>query len=151
MLRDQLSDALKGAMKEKDKLATSTVRLILAAIKDRDIAGRGKNGGDGIDDDEILDVLTMMVRQRRESMEMYSKAGRDELATQEQGEISVIERFLPAQLSSEDTAQAIDAVIAEIGAGSIKDMGRTMALLRERYAGQMDFSAAGALARERLG
>lgn len=151
MLRDQLKDALTGAMKAKDKLAVSTIRLILAAIKDRDIAGRGKNGGDGIGDDEIMEVLVTMVRQRRESSETYRGAGRDELAEQEEGEIEVIERFLPKQLSPEETAVAIDAVIGEIGASSIKDMGRTMAALRERYAGQMDFGRAGALAKERLG
>ena len=151
MLRDRLNEALKTAMKEKDPLALGTVRLILAALKDRDIAERGKGNLDGIVDDEILSMLQSMIKQRRDSIELYEKGGRLELAQQEAEEIDVIETFLPEQMSEEDTAAAVNTVIEELGAESLKDMGRTMGTLKERYAGQMDFSKASALVKARLG
>lgn len=154
MLRDDITQSLKTAMKGQDKIATSTLRLILAAIKDRDIAARGKGerdgDGNGVSDQEILAVLQTMVRQRQESIKLYEQGGREDLAGQERQEIAIIEGFLPKQMSGEEVAAAVEAVIAETGADSLKDMGRTMALLRERHAGQMDFGKASALIKTRL-
>ena len=150
MLREQLADALKAAMKARDQVTVSTVRLILAALKDRDIATRGQDREDGLSDDEILQLLTTMVRQRRESIALYEQGGRDELAAREAAEIAVIERFLPRQLDEAETAAAIDRVIDELGAANLKDMGRTMGALKEKYAGQMDFARASGLVKQRL-
>lgn len=150
MLRARLSEALKTAMRERDPAAVSTVRLILAALKDRDIAARGKGNADGIGEQEILQLLQSMVKQRRESIELYAKGGRQDLVDQEQGEIAVIERFMPQQMDEAAASAAIAAIIAESGAGSIKDMGRVMALLRERHAGQMDFTRASQLVKQAL-
>jgi uncharacterized protein YqeY len=147
MLRARLNDELKAAMKSKDQRAVSTVRLILAALKDRDIAARGKGNTDGISEEEIGDLLQKMVR---ESIELYEQGNRQDLAQQEREEIQVIERFLPKQMSEADMDAAVSAVIAELGAGSIKDMGRVMAALKQRHSGQMDFSKAGALVKQRL-
>ena len=151
MLRQQISDALKTAMKAKDASSTSTLRLILAALKDRDIAARGKGNSDGINDDELLGLLQSMIKQRRESIVMYEKGGRMELAQQEAGEIAIIENFLPAQMSDEELTEAVSSVIAEVGATSIKEMGKVMGALKQQYAGQMDFSKAGAEVKNRLG
>jgi uncharacterized protein YqeY len=150
MLRARLNDELKAAMKAKDQRAVSTVRLILAALKDRDIAARGKGNTDGIGEEEIGDLLQKMVRQRRESIELYEQGNRQDLAQQEREEIQVIERFLPKQMDEAEMDAAVSAVIAELGAGSIKDMGRVMAALKQRHSGQMDFSKAGALVKQRL-
>lgn len=150
MLRARLNDELKAAMKAKHQRAVSTVRLILAALKDRDIAARPKGNTDGISDEEIGDLLHKMVRQRRESIELYEQGKRPDLAQQEREEIVVIERFLPKQMSEGEVAEAISAVVAELGVGSIKDMGRVMAALKQRYSGQMDFSKASALVKQRL-
>ncbi len=150
MLRSRLNDALKDAMKSQDSLAVSTLRLILAALKDRDIAGRGKGNDEGISEDEVLEMLQKMVRQRRDSIEMYTKGGRDELAEREANEITVIERFLPQALGEDEMRAAIDAVIAELDASSIKDMGRVMGELKQRFAGQMDFGKASAIVKETL-
>ena len=133
MLRDEFRKALKGAMKAKDKRAVATLRLILAALKDRDIAARGKGNLQGIGGDEILAMLQSMVKQRRESMALYEQGGRLELAELEGEEIAVIERFLPAQLGDEEMLEAVTGVIGELGAKSLKDMGRTMAALKERF------------------
>ena len=150
MLRQRLSDALKVAMKSKDRLATSTLRLILAAVKDRDIAARGKGNADGISDDEVMGVLQTMVRQRDESIVFYEKGERPELAEKEAQEIVVIRSFLPEQMDEEQLARAVTEAMDELGAASLKDMGRTMALLRERYAGRMDFAKASVLLKARL-
>lgn len=150
MLRTQLNEALKEAMKAKDSCATSTIRLILAALKDRDIAARTQGGGEKISDAQILEVLQKMVRQRRESIEMYAKAGRQDLVDREGREIEVIERFLPKPLSEAEAGQAVEAVIAELEASSIKEMGQVMGELKRRYAGRMDFAKASALVKERL-
>ncbi len=150
MLRTRLNEALKEAMKAKDQRAVSTVRLILAALKDRDIAARSRGVTDGIDETEILSMFQTMIKQRQESITMYEQGGRCELAEQEREEIAVIERFLPKQLSDTETKQAIDEVIAEIGAASIKDMGRTMAELRARYAGRMDFTKVSGIVKQVL-
>ncbi|MEQ9329498.1 MAG: GatB/YqeY domain-containing protein [Rhodospirillales bacterium] len=150
MLRQQLSDALKTSLKEKKERAVSTIRLILASLKDRDIAARSSGNLDGITDDEILKLLQSMVKQRNESITLYEKGGRLELAEQEREEIEVIKSFLPAQMSDAEIEAAVDALIADSGAESIKDMGRIMSGLRESYAGKMDFAKAGALVKQRL-
>jgi uncharacterized protein len=150
MLRERLKKALKEATLAKDTCATATVRLILAALKDRDIAARGKDGASEISDDEILSLLQTMVKQRRESIEMYVKGGRQDLADREADEIDVIRRFLPEQMGDIAISQAVEGVIGELGAGSLKEMGKVMATLRERYAGRMDFAKASAVAKEKL-
>ena len=151
MLREQINQALKDAMLAKDARATSTLRLITAALKDRDIAARSKGRTEGIDDNEILQMLQTMIKQRRESIEHYEKAGRLELAEQEREEIEIIERFLPRQLDEAAMTEAISEVIADIGAEGLKDMGKTMGALKERYAGQMDFGRASAIVKAQLG
>lgn len=152
MLRQEINEALKTAMKGKDARATSTLRLILAALKDRDIAARGEGGNDsGIEDDAILEMLQKMIKQRNDSIEQYKKGDRPDLVQQESEEIEIINRFLPAQMDEAEMASAVDDLISEIGAGSIKDMGKTMGALKERFAGRMDFSKASALVKARLG
>jgi len=151
MLRQQLNDRLKSAMLAKDARVVSTVRLILAALKDRDIAARSRNVMDGIGEDEILSMLQSMIKQRRESISLYEQGGRLELAQQEQDEIAIIETFLPKQMTEAETLDAVRAVIAELGAGGIKDMGRVMAALKERFAGSMDFTKASAATKKELG
>ncbi len=151
MLRTRLTDALKTAMKDKDGMSTATLRLILAALKDRDIAQRGKGDKITISDDEVLGMLQSMIKQRRESIALYEKGGRMELAQQEAEEIAVIEEFLPEQMGADEMAAVIDAIIGETEAASLKDMGRVMAALKESHAGSMDFSKASALVKERLG
>ncbi len=150
MFRTRLSDSLKDAMKAKDQSAVSTLRLILAALKDRDIAARTKGKADGIGDDEILDLLQKMVRQRQDSIEMYDKGGRQDLVDKEAAEIKVIERFLPKQLNEVEISAAVSEVIDALEASSIKDMGRVMGELKQRYTGRMDFGRAGAMVKERL-
>lgn len=151
MLRQQLNDKLKTAMLAKDARMVSTVRLILAALKDRDIAARSRGVMDGIGDDEILSMLQSMIKQRRESIALYEQGGRLELAQQEQDEITIIETFLPKQMDDGETLEAVRAVIAEIGATGIKDMGKVMAALKERFAGRMDFTKASATTKRELG
>ncbi len=150
MLRERLDRSLKASLRQKNQRAVSTVRLILAAIRDRDIAERGKGNPDGIDDREILRVLQTMIRQRQEAIALYEQGGRPELARQEADEISIVQDFLPAQLSDDEIDRAIRAVVSEIGAGGIKDMGRAMGVLRERYAGRMDFAKASAILKRQL-
>ena len=150
MLRTRLTDALKSAMKEKDQRCISTLRLILAALKDRDIAAKGKGNKEGLSEDEILGLLQSMIKQRREAIALFEKGGRMELAQHEAEEIAVIEEFLPEQMSDDDIATAIDGVIADADAGSLKDMGKVMGTLKEKFAGRMDFSKASALVKERL-
>jgi len=149
-VRNQLTTAMKEAMRAKEKKALSTLRLILAALKDRDIAARGKGQTEGIDETEILKMLQTMVKQRRESITMYEKGGRLELAEGERAEITVIERFLPQQLNETETTEAVANVIEELGASSLKDMGNVMSALRERFAGQMDFAKASAAVKQKL-
>jgi uncharacterized protein YqeY len=151
MLRDDIKSALTIAMKDKDKQGVSTLRLIMAAIKDRDIAARSKGVTDGIGDDAILSLMQSMVKQRHESIEMYENGGRMELAQQEAEEISVIKTFMPAQLSAEEVAIFIDEAISATGAESIKDMGKVMGHLKSKFAGRMDFGKAGSTIKNRLG
>ncbi|MDM9621789.1 MULTISPECIES: GatB/YqeY domain-containing protein [unclassified Rhizobium] len=149
MLRDQLAAALKDAMKSKNAERLSTVRLIQAAIKDRDIANRGA-GKEEASDDEILQILAKMVKQRDESAKIYDENSRPELAAKERAEIKVVQDFMPKQLSDSDVRANIAAIIAETGAAGPKDMGKVMAVLKERYAGQMDFSKASGAVKELL-
>ena len=149
MIRDDIKAALVSAMKGGDKPRVATIRLIQSALKNRDIELRGKEAGD--DDVMVTDVLQKMIKQRRESIDMYRKGNRAELADAEAAEIAVIEDFLPAQMSDEELATAIDAIVAETGAASIKDMGKVMAVLKERHAGQIDMAKAGPMVRGKLG
>lgn len=151
MLRQQLNDALKAAMLGKDARTVSTVRLILAALKDRDIAARPKGVTDGIPDAEIQQMLQSMIKQRRESITMYEQGGRPELAKQEADEIVIIEKFLPRQMDEAAITGAVKAAIAACGAGGIKDMGKVMAELKAKHAGCMDFAKAGAVVKKELG
>ena len=150
MLRNELSESLKEAMRAKDKCAISTLRLVLAALKDRDIAARPDGEKAEVDDGEILSMLETMVKQRRESIKMYDQGGRPELADRERNEIAIIEKFLPKQLDDGAIEKAVDAAIKDAGADSLKQMGKVMGVLRERHAGQMDFGKAGAIAKQRL-
>ena len=141
-LRAQLNDAMKEAMKAKDTKRLATVRLMLAALKDRDIAARSETSRDLLGDDEILTLLAKMIKQREESAAVYRQGGRPELAENEEAEIVIIRSFMPAQMDEAAMKDAVQKTIAEVGAGSIKDMGKVMAVLKERYAGQMDFAKA---------
>lgn len=149
-LRPQFNEGLKLAMKAKNQREVSTLRLILAALKDRDIAARGSGNMDGISDDDILDMLRKMVRQRRESIELYEQGGRTELAQQERDEIAIIEKFLPKQMDEAETALAVAAAVTELNAQGLKDMGRVMAFLKERHGGQLDMGKAGSLVKQKL-
>lgn len=150
MLRNRLNESLKEAMRAKDKCAVSTLRLILAALKDRDIAARGKGQTEGVDEDQIIEMLQKMVRQRRDSIEMYRQGQRQDLVEKEAAEIEVIERFLPKQMDEAAVREAVEEAISEQGAESIKDMGRVMAALKSRYAGRMDFAKASGIVKEKL-
>lgn len=155
-MRDRILEATKTAMKSGDKRRLSTLRLITAAIKDRDIAARvdekgQSTGKDRAEDGDILQLLQKMIKQRRESETTYRDAGRPELADKELDEIAIIEEFLPAQMSDEEVKAAVEAVVEEIGASGLKDMGRTMAALKQKYAGQMDFGKASGLVKAALG
>lgn len=149
MLRDQLATQLKEAMKAKNAERLSTVRLIQAAVKDRDIANRG-TGKEQASDDEILQILAKMVKQRDESAKIYEENSRPELAAKERAEIIVIQDFMPKQLSDSEVRANVSAIITETGAAGGKDMGKVMAALKERYAGQMDFAKASATVKELL-
>lgn len=148
-MRDEINDNLKTAIKAQDKRRVGTLRLINAAIKDRDIAARS-HGKDAVSDAEILEILAKMIKQRVESAQTYEDAGRQELATQEREEIEIIKDFMPQQMNQEEIATAVKAVVDEIGAESLKDMGRTMGALKEKYAGRMDFGAANKVVKDLL-
>jgi len=150
MLRDRLNAALKDAMRAKEQRRVSTIRLILAAVKDRDIAGRSAESRDGVSDDEILQILAKMIRQRQDSVEAYEKAQRTDLAAQEREEIQIIEGFQPPQLSEKDIQNACAEAVESVDAKGLKDMGRTMALLKEKYTGLMDFGKASAIVKNLL-
>ncbi|MCB2136913.1 MAG: GatB/YqeY domain-containing protein [Rhodobacteraceae bacterium] len=150
-MRDRITAALKDAMKSRDADRLSTLRLINAAIKDRDIALRGEGGDATVGDAEVLTILGRMVKQRQESARAYEEGGRLELAEKERAEIKVIEEYLPRQLSAEEIDTAIGATITEVGAVTIRDMGKVMAALKGKYSGQMDFGAVGPMVKDRLG
>ena len=149
-MRDTVTAALKAATKAQDKRRVSTLRLMSAAIKDRDIAARTAGKGEATDA-ELLELFAKMIKQREESEKIYAGAGRDELAKQEAEEIVIIREFLPKQLSGEELDKAIAAALAKTGASSVKDMGKVMAELKARFAGQMHFAKASALVKARLG
>lgn len=149
-IRADLKDALKTAMKEKDEIGVTTLRLVLAAIKDRDIAARVEDRCGGATEDEILQLLTKMVKQRTESATVYEEAGRLDLAEQERKEMAVINGFLPQQLDESEIKEACGTVIEELGASGLKDMGKCMGALKERYTGSMDFTKASAVVKQLL-
>lgn len=151
MLREAFSERLKAAMRAKDARAVSTVRMILAALKERDVAARGAGNPNGIAEPEIQRMLQGMVKQRRESIALYRQGNRPELAQQEEAEIAVIDTFLPRQMSEDEIAAAAATAIAATGAAGPKDMGRVMAALRERHAGVLDMAKAGAAVKRLLG
>lgn len=151
MLRQAFTDRLKQAMKARDGRTLSTVRLILAGLKERDVAARGEGNADGVAEPEIARMLQSMIKQRRESIALYEQGERPDLVQQEREEIAVIESFLPQQMSEDEIAAAAQAAIAETGAAGIKDMGKVMAALRSRHSGIIDFSRAGAVVRRLLG
>jgi uncharacterized protein YqeY len=150
-MRDRINAALKDAMKAKEMDRLSTLRLINAAIKDRDISVRAEGNEDGVSDDDLLAILGKMVKQRQESARAYEEGGRLELAEKELAEIRVIEDFLPRQLDQAEVEAAIEAAIAEVGAESIRDMGKVMGELKAKYTGQMDFGAVGPAVKAQLG
>jgi hypothetical protein len=147
-MREKFSSELKAAMKAGEKRRVDTIRMIMAALKDKDIEARGQ--GKAVSGEDILALLQKMVKSRKESLEIYEKAGRTDLATQESEEIAVIHSFLPQQLTDAEVEQAISSAIAETGAASIKDMGRVVTVLKGKYAGRMDFGKASALVKEKL-
>ena len=149
--REEFNTSLKEALKAKDQVAVSTIRLILAALKDRDISARGQGKADGVSDAEILSILQSMVKQRKESAKIYSDAGRHDLAEREEAEIVAIEKFLPSQIDAGEVAAIIEKLIAEVGAKDIKDMGKVMGVLKTKYAGQIDMAKAGGIVKEKLG
>ena len=149
MLREQINDSLKTAVKAQDRRRTCTLRLVNAAIKDRDIAARG-NGKESVDDAEIQQILGKMVKQREESVQIYEQAGRMELAEQEREEMEIIRDFLPRQMSEEEVKVACTRAVEDIGASGLRDMGRTMSALKERYPGQMDFGRASCMVKQIL-
>jgi uncharacterized protein YqeY len=150
-LRTKISDELKTAMKAGDKLRVSTLRLVASAIKDRDIQNRTAGPDSGVNDAQIVEVMAKMVKQRQESVAMYEQGGRPELAQQERSEIDIIQSFMPKQLSDAEVKSVIAAIIQETGAQSVKDMGKVMAGLKAKYAGQMDMAKAGAVVKGLLG
>jgi len=149
--REDFNSALKEALKNKDQVAMSTIRLIMAALKDRDITARGNGNAEGISEGEILSMLQSMIKQRQESSTTYRENGRPELADREEAEIAVIQKFLPKQMDDDEARKAIDEIITEVNAESIKDMGKVMAELKTRYAGQLDMAKAGGMVKAKLG
>lgn len=149
-MREEVNEALKVAMKSRDAARVSTLRMIAAAFKDRDILGRTQ-GSATASDEELLGVLAKMVKQREESATAFEGGGRPELAAKERAEIEVIRAFMPKQLGEEEVRAAVEAAIAATGAASVKEMGKVMAHLKERYAGKLDFAKAGAIVKGRLG
>lgn len=148
MLRERFAAGLKEAIKAKDAIRVSTLRLILAAVKDRDIAARTDDGSAGVSDADILGILGKMVKQRQDSARAYEEGGRLDLADQERGEIMIIKDYLPRQMSDVEVRAAIDRAIAATGAASIRDMGKVMAELKARHTGKMDFARASAAVKE---
>ena len=149
-LRDRLSVSLKDAMKAKDATRLMTLRLINAAIKDRDIDARSEGTDAGVCDDDLLAILSKMVKQRQESARAYEEGGRLELAEKERAEIVIVEEFLPRQLSEQEVEQAIAAAITSSGANSIRDMGKVMGVLKSKYTGQLDFGKVGGMVKAQL-
>ncbi len=150
VLRMQINGALKTAIKAKDSLGSTTLRLVNAAVKDRDISAHGADRTEGVSDEEILEILSKMVKQRLESFKTYEEAARHDLSEREQKEIEIIQKFLPAQLSSEEIDEAVKSVVKDLEATSLKNMGQVMSELKTRYSGQMDFSQASVVVKRQL-
>ncbi len=150
-MRDRINSAMKQAMRDKEVLRLSTLRLFMAAIKDRDIAARVDGVDNSVSDDEILAILGKMIKQRKDSAAAYGNAGRTELAAQELSEIEIITGFLPKQLNDDEIEDVVKKVINDSGASGIRDMGKVMGLLKKNYTGQMDFGKAGGLVKSLLG
>lgn len=148
-MREQISAALKDATLKQDKRRMCTLRLINAAVKDRDVAARG-NGGQPVTDEEVMQILSKMVKQREESAKIYEEAGRLELAKQEREEIAIINDFLPRQLDDTEISNACASIVEKIGAHGLRDMGKTMSALKAQYAGRMDFGRASTIVKELL-
>ncbi|HAX92243.1 MAG TPA: glutamyl-tRNA amidotransferase [Rhodospirillaceae bacterium] len=151
MLREELTEAMKAAMRAKDEKALGTIRMVLAKMKDLDIAARPAGNADGINDDQIKAMMQGMIKQRRESIALYQQGNRQDLVDQESAEIAVIEKFLPQQMDEAATKDAVAKAIAAVGATSIKDMGKVMGELKKSYTGQMDFAMAGGVVKALLG
>lgn len=151
MLREDITNAMKDAMRAKDEATLGAVRMIMAKLKDADIAARPSGNANGISDEQILSLMQGMIKQRRESIEMYKQGKRQDLADKEQAEIAVIERFLPKQMDAAAIEDAVKKAVAATGAAGIKDMGKVMGALKKDYTGQMDFAAAGAIVKKALG
>ncbi|MGO9174440.1 MAG: GatB/YqeY domain-containing protein [Rhodomicrobium sp.] len=150
MIREKLSGALKEAMRAKAEPATTTIRMINAAIKQKDIDVARARGDQQISEDEVLNLLQSLIKSRRESIELYKQGERQDLVSKEEAEIAVIEQFLPKQLSEEDTKAAVRELVAAVGASSVKDMGKVMAVLKSKYAGQLDMTKASAIVKQVL-
>lgn len=148
--RTEINQALKKAMIEKDQVTLSTVRLLMAALKDRDINARGAGKGDQLSDEEILSLIQSMIKQRHESSKVYRDGGREDLAELEEQEIKVLEGFLPAQMGEDEILHAVEGIMLELGVNDIKDMGKVMTELKTRYAGQMDMGRASGIVKQRL-
>lgn len=150
-MRDRITASLKDAMRSRDDVRLSTLRLMLAALKDREVAKRGADGADALTPEEVVALFTKMVRQREESVASYEEAGRMDFAERERAEIKVIREFMPRPLSAQEVEDAVAEAVSETGAASIRDMGKVMAALKAKYAGRMDFGAAGAKVKAALG
>jgi uncharacterized protein len=150
MIREKIAEALKEGMRAKNEAATTTIRMVNAAIKQKDIDVARPRGDERIADEEILNLLQGLIKSRRESIDLYKKGGREDLVAKEEGEIAIIERFLPSQLTEDEARKAIAETIASLGAGSIKDMGKVMAALKANYAGRLDMAKAGPMVKELL-
>jgi uncharacterized protein len=150
LLREELKKSMQDAMRAKEKIKLATLRLTLAAIKDRDIAARVEDQSEDDDNAIVQGILSKMIKQRRDSIVAYEEGGRAELAEREREEIDVIQAFLPRQLSDDETRNAVKSIVDELGAQSLKDMGRTMGALKDKYAGRMDFSKASIVVKEFL-
>jgi uncharacterized protein YqeY len=151
MLRETLSEAMKTAMRDRDARTTATIRMVMAAVKQADIEARPKGNADGVSEEDIAGIMQKLIKQRRESIVLYQQGNRQDLVDQETAEIAIIERFLPTQMGEPEVIAAIDSLATELGATSIKDMGKVMAGIKAKYAGQMDMARAGALVKSRLG
>ena len=149
-LRERFNEHLKEAMRAKDQKRVSTLRMVLAALKDKDIAARTETSREGVPDDEVLSLLAKMIKQREDSIQAYEAGNRPELAAAEKDEIAIIREFMPKQMSADEAKAAIAKAIADVGASSIKDMGKVMAALKERFAGQMDFGKASGTVKDAL-
>lgn len=148
--RTELTDAMKTAMKTRDTLATNTIRMIIAKLKEKDIESRGNGGPEQIAESDILSMMQGMIKQRQESWEIYKNAGRDALADQEEAEIKIIETFLPQQMGEDEIKAIIDALITELNVADMRDMGKLMAALKSRYAGQLDMAKASAMVKQKM-